>query len=210
MKAARALFKHVQFCCEHDFNTTGFKTLENYPQKYKFDLIVFDASYGRCFYPLIQRFNNPPAVAVTPYRLPPILSNAFGNHLHTSYVPYYNTEYSTKMTFLQRLLNFFYTYVEIMYRKNSFSPLENKIARNYFGEETPALRDFERNISVLLANVDFVLDFPMALPPNIIPVGGLHLKAADPLPKVRFLGSFTWCNNRHNEKFLFYIGSTLF
>ncbi|KAF2888729.1 hypothetical protein ILUMI_17444 [Ignelater luminosus] len=182
-KTIKALFKHVGFCCEYDFNTTGFHTLNNYPKKYKFDLIIFDASYGRCFYPLIQRFNNPPAVAVTPYRLPPILSNAFGNHLHTSYTPYYNTEFSTKMSFTERLQNFFYTYVEVMYRKNSFSPKENKIVKDQFGDDVPALRDFERNISLLLANVDFVMDFPMALPPNIIPVGGLHLSPAKALPK---------------------------
>ncbi|KAF5282554.1 hypothetical protein FQA39_LY04961 [Lamprigera yunnana] len=183
IKTIRALFNHVEFCCQHDYNTTGFKTLQNYPKTYKFDLIIFDASYGRCFYPLITRFNDPPAVAVTPYKLPPILSNAFGNHLHTSYNPYYNTEYSTKMSFKERLLNFFYTYVEVMYRKNSFSPRENKIVKSYFGDETPALRDYERNISLLLTNVDFAFDYPMALPPNIIPVGGLHLKPSKPLPK---------------------------
>ncbi|KAF5280903.1 hypothetical protein FQR65_LT03052 [Abscondita terminalis] len=183
IKSMRALFNHVEFCCSYDYNTTGFKTLQEYPKKYKFDLIIFDASYGRCFYPLISRFNNPPAVAVTPYRLPPILSNAFGNHLHTSYNPYYNTEFSTKMSFKERLLNFFYVYVEVMYRKNSFSPRENKIVKDYFGELTPALRDYERNISLLLTNVDFVFDYPMALPPNIIPVGGLHLKAPKALPK---------------------------
>ncbi|XP_031329149.1 UDP-glucuronosyltransferase 2B7-like [Photinus pyralis] len=183
IKTMKALFKHVEFCCEYDFNTTGFKTLQEYPKKFKFDLIIFDSSYGRCFYPLVTRFNNPPAVAVTPYRLPPILSNAFGNHLHTSYTPYYNTEFSTKMTFLERLLNFFYTFVEVMYRKNSFSPKENKLVKDYFGEETPALRDYERNMSLLLANVDFIFDFPMALPPNIIPVGGLHLTPSKPLPK---------------------------
>lgn len=184
VKTIKALFKHVEFCCEYDFNTTGFHTLNQYPKNYKFDLIIFDASYGRCFYPLIQRFNNPPAVAVTPYRLPPILSNAFGNHLHTSYTPYYNTEFSTKMSFTERLQNFFYTYVELMYRKNSFSPKENKIVKDQFGDDVPALRDFERNISLLLANVDFVMDFPMALPPNIIPVGGLHLTPSKPLSKV--------------------------
>ncbi|KAK5648759.1 hypothetical protein RI129_003651 [Pyrocoelia pectoralis] len=183
VKTMRALFKHVEFCCGHDFNTTGFKTLQEYPKTFKFDLIIFDASYGRCFYPLITRFNNPPAVAVTPYRLPPILSNAFGNHLHTSYTPYYNTEFSTKMSFLERLWNFFYTYVEVMYRKNSFSPKENKLVKDYFGEETPSLRDYERNMSLLLANVDFIFDFPMALPPNIIAVGGLHLTPSKPLPK---------------------------
>lgn len=183
-KAVKALFKHVEFCCGHDFNTTGFKTLMAYPEDYKFDLIIFDASYGRYFYPLILRFNNPPAIAVTPYRLPPILANSFGAHLHTSYVPYYNTEFSTKMDLFERLANFFYTYVEVMYRKNSFSPLENKMVKDQFGEETPQLRDFERNISLLLTNVDFNMDFPMALPPNIIPVGGLHLTPGKPLPKV--------------------------
>lgn len=178
------LYDFLQFNCQYDYNTTGFRTLLNYPADYKFDLIIIDTSLGsRCYYPLIERFNNPPAVVVTPFMLPPLLSGVFGNHLYTSYMPYSSTQYTSKMNFPERILNFIYTYADILYRNYISLPKEDAIIKQHFGEHKFSPEELERNVSLLLCNTDPVLDYPNALPPNIIPVGGLHARPSRALPK---------------------------
>ncbi|KAK5648755.1 hypothetical protein RI129_003647 [Pyrocoelia pectoralis] len=178
----KTLYDFSLFSCEHDLATQGFKTLMNYPRDFKFDLIIIDISIQQCLYPLIERFKNPPVVAVTPFLLPPVLSHLFGNPLQAAYMPYYNTKYTDRMSFLERITNFFLIHFEILYRKYMAIPAESKLAKKHFGENIQSLDEIERNISILISNYDPILCFPLALPPNIIPAGGLHIESVKPLP----------------------------
>lgn len=170
---------------EYGFTTQGFKTIMNYPDDFKFDVVIMDITIGQAFYPIINKFNNPPVVGITAFLLPPYLSSAMGNHLYPAFYPHYNLKYTNKMNFLQRLNNFLVTYWEIYYRNTVYMPTEQKIAMKALGNIKP-LTEVERNISLLLSNTDPVLDYPVPLPPNIIPVGGMHIKPAKPLPKVTY------------------------
>ncbi|KAF2893151.1 hypothetical protein ILUMI_13022 [Ignelater luminosus] len=114
--------------------------------------------------------------------LPPHLSNSFGNLLQTSYMPYFATVFTTKMTLSERVVNFIYTNLDVLYREYISCPTEYNLAKKRFGDDIDTFEEVERNISILLANTDPNLDYSIALPPNIIPVGGLHIKPAKPLP----------------------------
>ncbi|KAF5282555.1 hypothetical protein FQA39_LY04962 [Lamprigera yunnana] len=179
----KVLYGFSEYWCVHDFATDGLRTLMNYPKDFKFDLIIYDITLQQCLYPLIHRFNNPPVVAVTPFLLPPVLSHALGNPLQPSYFPYYATRYSDKMNFRERLYNFLYVYYELFYRKFISTPIETKLAKEYFGENIPPFEEVERNISILLCNTDPNLEYPLDLPPNVIPVGGLQIQPPKPLPQ---------------------------
>ncbi|KAF2888854.1 hypothetical protein ILUMI_17320 [Ignelater luminosus] len=166
-----------------DYNTTGLQTLLDYPADHKFDLIIYESSLGRYFYPLIERFHNPPVLAVTPFLFPPALSYVFGNHLQPSYIPFFSTRYTTKMSLSQRILNFVYTYTEILYRIYIYSPREEALAKGRFKGLQQSLDEIERRVGLLLCNVNPVMGYPEALLPNIIPVGGLHAAPSKPLPE---------------------------
>ncbi|KAK5648757.1 hypothetical protein RI129_003649 [Pyrocoelia pectoralis] len=178
----RTIYDYSLYSCEHDLATQGLKTLMNYPKDFTFDLIIIDITLEQCLYPLIERFKNPPVVAVTPFLLPPVLSHIFGNPLQTAYMPYYNTKHTDQMSFLERITNFLLIHSEILYRKYIGIPAESKLAKKYFGENIQSFDEVERNISILISNYDPILCFPLALPPNIIPAGGLHIESVKPLP----------------------------
>lgn len=173
-----------EFCLK-DMQTEGLNTLLSYPTNYKFDLIIFDVSTDSCLYPLIDLFGTPPVIGVAPFLLPLPLSNMFGNSLQSLYVPYYATDFPPNMSFEQRFWNSVYIYYEIYYKEFVSTPRLYKLAQEKFGKGIRWFGDVERGIHLLLSNIDPVLDYPIALPPNIIPVGGLHVKPANKLNKVR-------------------------
>lgn len=96
------------------------------------------------------------------------------------------------MSFEQRLWNFVYVYYEIYYKEFVSTPRLYKLAQERFGQSIRCFGDVEREIHLLLSNIDPVLDYPIALPPNIIPVGGLHVQLANKIDKVRF-----WCESAY-------------
>lgn len=56
------------------------------------------------------------------------------------------------------------------------------MAERVFGPDLPNLHDLERTAQLALVNTHPAVDFFEPLPPNIIPVGGLQVQPAQPLP----------------------------
>ncbi|XP_031329630.1 UDP-glucuronosyltransferase 3A2-like isoform X2 [Photinus pyralis] len=178
----KARYDYSFYSCVHDLETEGFKTLLNYPKDFNFALIIFDITNEGCLYPLIQRFNNPPVVAVTTFLLSPALAHVFGNPMQAAYFPFYSTKHTDRMIFVERMKNFLLIHFEILYRRYISLPAELKLAKQYFGENIRDFEEVERNMSLLICNYDPLLSFPLALAPNIVPAGGLHIEPVKPLP----------------------------
>jgi len=56
-----------------------------------------------------------------------------------------------------------------------------------FPMDTPSLSELDQKTIIMLLNTDVSIDFPEPLPPNIIPVGGLQIVDAKPIPEVCIL-----------------------
>lgn len=95
-------------------NTNGFKSLLNYPDDFKFDLIIHDFTVGSCFLPFVHKFKNPPLLAVTAFGHPPFLNNLIGGHQYYAYAPHFSTAFDDQMSFAQRFLNFILHAEEMM------------------------------------------------------------------------------------------------
>ncbi|CAG9827372.1 unnamed protein product [Diabrotica balteata] len=169
--------------CNYILHSDALKTILNYPKEYKFDLIIFDNTCGPCTLPLIQRFHYPPAVAVTAFILPHFMSENFGNNVVPSYIPYYLAEYNKETTFLQRLKSFYWIRAEDLVRKYYLNNVFEDAAKEIFGEQMNSLDSLENHISLLLCNLMQGFSLPQPITPNIIPVGGLHIKPAKTLPE---------------------------
>lgn len=170
--------------CQYNLEADGYRKILNSPPKFKFDLIIMDITAGSCFYPMMERLGYPPSVAVTPFLLPQYISNSFGNLLYPNYIPWYGLPYTKNMGFFQRVWNTFYTYFDIYYRYYDQYVKERKLAVEAFGDNIPSMKDLERHFSIVLANTSPLLDHVQPLPPNIIPVGGLHTGKPKPVPEV--------------------------
>ncbi|KAJ3663943.1 hypothetical protein Zmor_008157 [Zophobas morio] len=168
--------------CEAALESQGLQQLLNYPPNFSFDLIIFDVTLDCCFYPLIHRFNYPPTIGTSPWPLPSFLIYPFGSPLQPSYTPWYALPYTDDMTLMERFWNHIFTYGETAFRPHIKNQLEEKLMET-FGEDTPPPKKLEAHISLLLSNHDLLLNYPRALAPNIISVGGLHIPKTKEIPE---------------------------
>ncbi|NWR95737.1 UD11 glucuronosyltransferase, partial [Furnarius figulus] len=89
-----------------------------------------------------------------------------------SYVPRGFTQLTDHMTFFQRVRNLLYDFPNVVLCDFAFEPF-SKLASEFLHREVTML-DLLHRSSVWLVRVEFVLDYPKPLMPNIIPIGGVH------------------------------------
>lgn len=58
------------------------------------------------------------------------------------------------------------------------------IMQKYFGPDLPPISQLEKRAKLALINANPIIDNLEPLLPNVIPVGGIHIKKSKPLPKV--------------------------
>lgn len=63
-------------------------------------------------------------------------------------------------------------------------PRIDEIAKDIFGADTPRVSDLERMAQLAFISTHPAIVYAEALPPNVIPVGGLQIKEPKPLAKV--------------------------
>lgn len=61
------------------------------------------------------------------------------------------------------------------------------IMKKYFGPDLPPISQLEKRTKLALINANSVIDNLEPLLPNVIPVGGIHIQKAKPLPKVKLI-----------------------
>lgn len=84
----------------------GIDKILNYPNNFKFDLVINDFTCGPCLIPLIHKFNYPPTIGVTAFLNPPFTDLTIGGHKYPAYVPHFIINFPQIMSFSQRLYNF--------------------------------------------------------------------------------------------------------
>ena len=110
----------------------------------------------------------------------------FGNPSFYSFLPNLFQEFTSKMTFWQRVTNTISELYVKVGRQFYFLPKQNEIMRKYFNnsEELPTIEELEKKISLIFFNSHFSFNLPRPLMPNMIEVGGLHVKPPKKLPTV--------------------------
>ncbi|XP_053837768.1 UDP-glucuronosyltransferase 1A1-like [Vidua macroura] len=89
-----------------------------------------------------------------------------------SYVPRVFTDLTDHMTFFQRVKNLLFEIPNVFLCDFAFEPY-SKLASEFLQREV-TMQDLLRKGSVWLLRLDFVLDYPRPLMPNIIPIGGAN------------------------------------
>ncbi|NWV74582.1 UD11 glucuronosyltransferase, partial [Dasyornis broadbenti] len=89
-----------------------------------------------------------------------------------SYVPRTLSQLPDRMSFLQRVQNLLFDTQNLFLCDFAVDPF-SKLASEFLQREVTVL-DLLRKGSVWLLRLDFVLDYPRPLMPNIIPIGGMH------------------------------------
>ncbi|NXG02074.1 UD11 glucuronosyltransferase, partial [Sakesphorus luctuosus] len=89
-----------------------------------------------------------------------------------SYVPRWFTEHTDHMTFFQRVRNLLFEFPNSFLCDFFFRPF-TKLASEFLQRDVTVL-ELLRQGSLWLLRVEFVMDYPRPLMPNIIPIGGVH------------------------------------
>ncbi|XP_075974220.1 UDP-glucosyltransferase 2-like isoform X1 [Anticarsia gemmatalis] len=100
-----------------------------------------------------------------------------------SYVPIVSSEFTSKMSFVQRLENTVMNmYYKVWYRY-AIQMKEKAIIEKRFGRRIPDLQDLAKNVSAMLVNTFHSMNGVRPLLPGVIEVGGMHLDhSRKPIP----------------------------
>nr|CAD7426444.1 unnamed protein product [Timema monikensis] len=199
------LAKWSFFNCEYQMSTKGMKKILGYPDGKVFDLIISEAAFTECFMTLIPKFGDPPVVLVSGVGIPPFVDKMTGTPATPSYIPDYQLPLSETMDFQERFLNFITYLVNDIFHTYYYLPKLEEIASRHLGYKVKSIDELRRNISILLSNSFHGFDTPRPLMPNVIPVGGMHLKPASPLPK----NLKTFLDGAKNGAIVFALGSNV-
>ena len=151
--------------------------------KENFDLVILTPLYNECLYGLLHKMN----VSVVLFNQVSILpwqAESFGAPTLPAFSPLLYYGFSDQMNFVERVINFlgmvyFEGVLEFYY-----NPAMERLYREYVDAKAPPLKEIERNSSLILANSHIAFVPPRPMMPDIIEVGGLHLRPPNSLPKV--------------------------
>ncbi|KAL5291052.1 hypothetical protein ACFFRR_010457 [Megaselia abdita] len=163
--------------------SSGYKTLMDYPNNFKFDLVLVDYTMGPTILGFVHRFKYPPLIGMTAFLNSPNTIDLIGHHLFPGYIPHWSTIYDTKMTFMERLENTFIHLFDCFYRNFVIIPKLDEMFRPISLENTPYLGDLQKLAKIAFVNSHPAINYPESLPPNVIEVGGMHIKDPKPLPR---------------------------
>ncbi|KAG5880366.1 hypothetical protein JTB14_029492 [Gonioctena quinquepunctata] len=118
--------------------------------------------------------------------LSPMGANLWNNHLvgNPSLPSFYSESvlnYPTKMSLPQRAKNTLFRIWNYINLKLIFYPAQNRLIHKYFPNPTD-LEESMYNVSLLLLNSHVSLSKPQAHVPNMIEIGGFHIKPPKKLP----------------------------
>jgi glucuronosyltransferase len=114
------------------------------------------------------------------------MDRAMGSLTPYSFVPHlvlYN--YDDKMTFFQRSYNFLFSMFDVLYRRFSYLPQMEVMAKEHFSlldGPLPSVTDLEKSISMILVNSHFSMISPRPLMPGMVNIAGAHVKPSKALP----------------------------
>uniref|UniRef100_A0A7N9AM22 glucuronosyltransferase n=1 Tax=Mastacembelus armatus TaxID=205130 RepID=A0A7N9AM22_9TELE len=98
-----------------------------------------------------------------------------------SYVPRFFTGYTDKMSFKERAVNTLVALLEPLLCRLLYWHFDH-IAYQFLGEEVGVAQVLSDS-AIWLLRIDFTLEFPRPLMPNIVLVGGINCNVRNPLPE---------------------------
>lgn len=149
------------------------------------DLVIVDAILQDFTLPIIDHLGVPfifycPAAGI------PWVLDAMNAAQEYAVVPATGTDFSSKMTLLQRVINTIMGEGLLAMRRWVALSLVDELARGDFPNARRAV-DIEKDAQLCFVNIHPATSWPRSLPPTFIPVGALHVRPPKQLPEVKML-----------------------
>jgi hypothetical protein len=151
-----------------------------------FDLLIIEAFFNECFLGFVHKFKAP-LIHLCTFGGTHWIGDWVGNPNPYAYVPDPFLEYSDKMNFWERTINTIVGTGWKLGRRYYYLPGQDTIMRRHFNDaDLPSVAEIEYSTSLVLLNSHFSLSYPRPLMPNMVQVGGLHVKPPNKVPQVKF------------------------
>ncbi|XP_049767195.1 UDP-glycosyltransferase UGT5-like [Schistocerca cancellata] len=154
-----------------------------YKSNEKFDAVITEDFYQECYHVFAFKFNVP-LIQIVPYEGHQWVGDRVGNPSEIAYFPDPLFAYSDHMDFFQRLNNAVFGTVGRLFRQWYILPGMDAAVRKRLNDSAiPSLATLEKQTSLMLINSHMSIGYIRPLVPNIIMVGGMHVKPPKQLPE---------------------------
>ncbi|KFO21546.1 UDP-glucuronosyltransferase 1-8 [Fukomys damarensis] len=176
--SSKGFFDIIFSHCRSLFNE---KKLVEYLKKTSFDAVFMDP-FDMCGF-IVAKYFSLPSVAFARVVLCHYLEESSQSPAPLSYIPRLLSGFSDAMTFKERVQNHIYYLEEHLVCSYFF---ENALETASEILQAPVTTyDLFSQPSIWLLRMDFVLDYPKPVMPNMVFVGGINCHQGKPLSKVR-------------------------
>ncbi|XP_075163346.1 UDP-glucosyltransferase 2-like [Haematobia irritans] len=141
----------------------------------KFDLIILEVLVTEALLGFGEYFKAP-IIAVSTFGTINFIDYLVGNSSPLSYIPHISVPYDNHMSLKERTVNVLSEFLEQLCIDYFVLPYQEETYRKHFPNALMSLDQARKNVSLVLVNDHFTLRFPRPYVPNMIEVGGLHIK----------------------------------
>ncbi|KAL1459858.1 hypothetical protein WDU94_011811 [Cyamophila willieti] len=165
---------------EETFQTAQFKQLM--ASKDHYDLVITEAFFAsESIIALAHRFKAP-HIVICSFGVNMNSLDSFGSPNLPSFMPDMRTKFSDKMSFLERFRNFGVIVLTRIMEYTYYYPKVQGLIDEHFGTDYPSLYSMMSNVSLTFLYSNQAMSPVAPLVPNMIRVGGIHLKKPRKLP----------------------------
>ena len=154
----------------------------------KFDLVFINAAFGECAYIMAERWKAK-VILVDSTSVLPWFHDMLGLTVEDNWVPDISSQFMYRMSFLDRLQNFFYSVMSTYDRRTNLYPVLEQMMKGHLGvKDLKPFSEIEREkTDLVMLNTHYSTDFARALPPNFVHIGGLQIwdSRVEKIPTVR-------------------------
>jgi glucuronosyltransferase len=167
--------------CENALNSSAIDKVLKENEKY--DLVLLETFNSDCMLGVAHKLKAP-VIGLASCALMPWQYDRIGNPHNPSYIPALFVGYSEKMSYKQRMYNYFMVHgLQALYSyfTNSFT---NKQLRERFGNDMPDIEELAKKTSLIFVNQHFSLSGAVPLAKTVIEIGGIHIQQPKKIEKV--------------------------
>ncbi|KAK9892163.1 hypothetical protein WA026_018365 [Henosepilachna vigintioctopunctata] len=148
-----------------------------------YDLVLIEV--GNPIYNGLKYKFKAPLIAISSYGIPSYWHELLGNPTHPFLYVDIFSKYLDPLESIWGKIDSLYIYlVNFFLGEFLIFPSTDKLARSYFGNDMPYIKDLVRDTSLTIANVNPIISDRRPLAPNVVEVWNLHLNRVEPSQKV--------------------------
>lgn len=168
--------------CVAAFKSKGYQQLMDYTNDFKVDLVIHDSTVSNCLLGLLDKFNYPPMVAVTPFSFSGRTAQLSESPVYPAFYPSPWIPHTQKLSFKERIMTSFQIVFEIFVDNYIVLPKINELVHKHH-PNIPHVYDIEKNVTkLILISTQPVTDYKQPAFSNVKLVGGVQIQKPKQLP----------------------------